>query len=185
MNLPDILEQVAAGKITWESGRIFRERCVGSPVAAPGLAMGADGYGSHGLRIVAVRPDVKDKHGKAAVAYQIKRPVPLVPTPLVKDGRLFAWEDHGSVGCYDVATGKRIWREQVGGKFYGSPVWVNKHLYCMSRTGDVYVLAASDTFKLVARVPLGEPSFATPAVADGVMYLRTRSQLFSLGGKKP
>ena len=47
------------------------------------------------------------------------------------------------------------------------------------------MLAASDNFELLARVPLGEASSATPAVANGVMYLRTRSQLFSLGGRKP
>ena len=43
---------------------------------------------------------------------------------------------------------------------------------------------AADKFELLARVPLGESSYATPAVADGVMYLRTHSRLFSLGGKK-
>jgi len=43
--------------------------------------------------------------------------------------------------------------------------------------------AASDEFKVLARVPLGEKSYTTPAVADGVMYLRTLSHLFSLGGK--
>ncbi|MEN9486128.1 MAG: hypothetical protein RJB37_4008, partial [Pseudomonadota bacterium] len=32
--------------------------------------------------------------------------------------------------------------------------------------------------ELLARIPLGEPSFSTPAISNGVMYLRTRSQLF-------
>ncbi|MCK4276536.1 MAG: hypothetical protein KAX78_08480, partial [Phycisphaerae bacterium] len=61
----------------------------------------------------------------------------------------------------------------------------NDRLYCISKDGDVFVVAASDKFELLARVPLGELSYATPAVCDGVMYLRTRSKLFSLGGKKP
>jgi hypothetical protein len=47
------------------------------------------------------------------------------------------------------------------------------------------VLAAGYKFELLAKVPLGEKSFATPAVSGGVMYLRTLSHLFSLGGKKP
>jgi hypothetical protein len=70
----------------------------------------------------------------------------------------------------------------VGGSYYGSPVWVDGRLYCVARNGEVAVLAAGDKFEVLARVPLGEPSHATPAVAGGVMYLRTRSQLFSLGG---
>ncbi len=55
-------------------------------------------------------------------------------------------------------------------------------MYCIAKNGEVVVLAAADKFELLARVPLGEPSFATAAVAGGVMYLRTRSHLFSLGG---
>ena len=75
-------------------------------------------------------------------------------------------------------------RNRIRAKFYGSPVCVNGRLYCISRSGEVFVVAAADKFELLARVPLGEPSYATPAVADGVMYLRTHSRLFSLGGKK-
>jgi hypothetical protein len=33
-------------------------------------------------------------------------------------------------------------------------------------------------------MPLGEPSFSTPAIAGGVMYLRTATHLVSVGGKK-
>jgi outer membrane protein assembly factor BamB len=71
----------------------------------------------------------------------------------------------------------------VGGKYFGSPVRVGQRLYCMSREGEAVVLAASEDYKLLARVPLGEPSQATPAVADGVMYLRTLSHLMALGAK--
>jgi uncharacterized membrane protein YqiK len=64
-------------------------------------------------------------------------------------------------------------------------VWVDGRLYCIARNGEVVVLAAGDKFEVLARVPLGEASFATPVVAGGVMYLRTLSHLYSLGGKKP
>jgi outer membrane protein assembly factor BamB len=107
-----------------------------------------------------------------------------VPTPLVKDGRLYLWCDDGVVSCLNVANGEVIWRERVGGSYYGSPVWVDGRLYCIARNGEAVVLAAGDKFEVLARVPLGEPSSATPAVAGGVMYLRTRSQLFSLGGRR-
>ena len=176
---------LATGTVNWETERIFRDRCVASPVLAPGLVIAGYGYGTRGTLAVAVRPGSRDKGLKPAVAYQFKRPVPLVPTPLVKDGRLFLWVDDGTVLCLDAASGKVIWRQRVGGSYYGSPVCVDDRLYCIARDGRVVVIAASHEFKVLARVPLGEPSFATPAVADGVMYLRTRSRLFSLGGKRP
>ena len=108
----------------------------------------------------------------------------MVPTPLVKDGRLFLWCDDGVVSCLRVATGETVWRERVDGAYYASPVWVDGHLYNVSKKGEVVVLAAGDKFEVLHRIPLGEPSYATPAVAGGVMYLRTSSHLFSLGGPR-
>ena len=175
----------ATGKINWSVRNAFRERCVGSPVAAPGLVIAGDGYGTRGRLFVAVRPGSREPGRKAAVAYEIKKPVPLVPTPVVRGNRLFLWGDDGKITCLDVSSGKVIWRQRIRASFYGSPVCVNDRLYCISKTGDVFVVAASDKFELLGRVPLGEPSYATPAVCDGVMYLRTRSKLFSLGGRKP
>ena len=75
------------------------------------------------------------------------------------------------------------WRERIGGIFYGSPVRVGDRIYCISLDGDVVVLAASAEYKLLARNSLGEASQATPAIADGKMYLRTLSHLISIGGK--
>lgn len=171
-----------AGKVAWEVGGIFKDRCVGSPVVAPGLVLAGYGLGTRGTLYVAVRPGSAGK--KAEIAYEIQKPVPLVPTPIVRDGRLYLWYDDGTVACLKVETGEVVWRERAGGSYYGSPVWVAGRLYCIARNGDVVVLAAADKFEALARVPLGETSFATPAVAGGVMYLRTLNYLHSLGGKK-
>ena len=81
-------------------------------------------------------------------------------------------------------TGEVVWRERVDGAYYASPIWVSRRLYNVSKKGEVVVLSAEDKFQLLSRVPLGEASFATPAVASGVMYLRTSSHLFSLGGPR-
>ena len=76
-----------------------------------------------------------------------------------------------------------LWQERVDGRFFGSPVCVDDRLYCISEDGEVYVVSATDEFKLLAKNDLGEPSRSTPAVAGGRLYLRTLSHLFSVGGK--
>jgi outer membrane protein assembly factor BamB len=172
----------ATGKVTWEMDDLFKDRCAGSPVLAPGLVIATYGQGIKGSRCVAVRPGSIDKNREPVLVYDIWKSVPLVPTPLVKDGRLFLWGDDGIVTCLRSADGEVIWTERAGGSFYGSPVWVDGRLYAIARSGEVVVLAAADKFEVLARVPLGEASHATPAVAAGVMYLRTTSKLFSLGG---
>ena len=176
---------LATGRVNWEKDDVFRDRCVGSPVSASGLVIAGFGYGSRGTRYVAVRPGSRNEGRKPELTYDVTRSVPLVPTPLVKDGRLFLWADDGVVTCMNVSTGEVIWRNRVGGAFYGSPVCINDHLYCIAKNGEVVVLAASEQYEVLSRVSLGEPSYATPAVSNGVMYLRTRSHLFSLGDNKP
>jgi len=174
----------ATGKIAWEFGEPFLDRAVISPVVAPGLVIAGHGAGLRGTRCMAVRPASPDQGTVPTLAYTITRALPMVPTPLVKDGRLFLWADDGVVSCLHVATGEAVWRERVEGAFYASPVWVNGYLYNMSKQGEVVVLAAGDKFEVVHRIALGEPSYATPAVAGGVMYLRTSTHLFSLGGPR-
>lgn len=171
----------ATGQVRWEVSGVFLDRCVGSPVFGGGLVIGTYGYGSRGTRGVAVRPGASAPAESPALVYEVTKSVPLVPTPLVRSDRLFLWCDDGVVSCLNVADGELLWRERVGGSFFGSPVCVGDRLYCIAKDGEVVVVAAADEFQLLARVPLGEASFATPAVAGGVMYLRTRSQLFSLG----
>jgi outer membrane protein assembly factor BamB len=172
----------ATGAVNWECGQPFRDRAVNSPVVAPGLVIAGHGAGLRGVRCIAVRPGSPQRGSEPTLAYVVTKSVPMVPTPLVKDGRLYLWNDDGIVSCLRVETGEVVWRERVGGDFYASPIWVDQRLYCVSKTGEVVVLAAADTFQILSRVPLGEPSFATPAVAGGVMYLRTRSHLFALSG---
>jgi len=79
------------------------------------------------------------------------------------------------------SSGEVIWRERVDGSYYGSPVCIGDRLYCISRDGEVVVVSASDRFEVLAPIPLEEPSFATPAISNGDMYLRTQSHLHSLG----
>jgi outer membrane protein assembly factor BamB len=170
------------GRVNWELNQKLLDRTIASPVVASGLVFAGSGVSIRGVRYIAVRPGSQER--PAEVAYEVKQAVPMVPTPLVKDGRLFLWTDDGIVTCLKAASGEVVWRERVGGSFYGSPVWVNGRLYCIAKNGDVVVLAAADKFEVLSRVPLGESSYATPAVAGGVMYFRTKSQLFSLGGKE-
>jgi outer membrane protein assembly factor BamB len=134
------------------------------------------------MHTVAVRPDMADP-SRAKEVFRVDRGAPLTPTPIVHRNLLFLWSDSGIVACVDATNGKPLWRERVGGAYYGSPVAVGDAVYCMSRSGEAVVLAASEQYRLLARNPIGEPSHSTPAIANGTMYLRTFSHLISLGGE--
>ncbi len=176
------------GRVNWELDTFDKrhvETPIGSPIVAGSLVLATCGWLGVRQEVVAVRPIRPPQHGPAQEVYRITRNAPLCTTPLVKDDLLFLWSDGGVVTCADVRTGTVHWRERVPGSYYGSPVCVGGHLYAVSRSGDVVVLAAAKRFTLVARNPLGEGSHSTPAVANGRLYLRTFSHLIAVGEKKP
>jgi len=171
------------GRVIWEVGSALPARVVSSPVIAGDVIIGTCGKGGAGLQLAAVRPGSADHPKQAGVVYTCKgKSAPYVPTPLAKDGLLFTFHDQGDVSCLRLETGEVLWREKPGGKFYGSPIWINGYLYCINRAGEVLVLKAAPTYELVGIYPLGEPSQATPAVSGGKMFLRTYSHLISIGG---
>lgn len=169
-----------SGEISWEIDQLWDDRTVSSPQLYGDLVFGSFGQGLSGQRFVAVRPK-KPGSTKGELVYDITKSVPLVPSFVVKDDLLFLWTDSGVVTCLDAATGNVHWRERVGGDFYTSPIWIEGRLYGISKRGEVIVLAASQEFAELTRVELGEKTFATPAIANGVMYLRTQTRLLSLG----
>ena len=167
----------------WEVD-VLDYRVVCSPVIAGGLIFTSCGSGGSGKQMIAVRPPDMAKKTKAEVAYELKGTLPYVPTSVARGDLLFTWTDSGIVTCLDAPTGKIHWRQRVGGNYHGSPVRVADKIYCIDREGQMVVVAAEKQFRLLGKVDLEEPSQSTPAVADGVMYLRTTSHLMAIGGEK-
>jgi len=157
---------------------------VSSPVIAGEMIIATCGEGGRGVRLAAVKPPAGASPSAATEVYGLERGiVPYVPTSVVYDGLLFGFHDQGTVSCLRAATGEVLWSEKPAGRYYGSPVCVDGRLYCITIEGDVVVLKAGPKYELLAANPLGEKSHATPAVANGRMYLRTYSHLISIGGK--
>ena len=114
-----------------------------------------------------------------------KQNLPYVPTPIVHEGHLYLWNDDGIVCCTDLSgdLSENVWRERVGGVYSGSPVLIDGKLYCISEEGLVTVVKASPKFEKLGQSPLGDQSYATPAVANGRVYLRGFGTLACLKAK--
>lgn len=157
------------------------QRALSSPIVAGNLVMATSGGVGGETQLVAVQPGQNNAR-QVKESWRTNKQTPHVPTPIVLGDRLFMWSDKGIASCLDSKTGDVIWKERIGGNYFGSPVCVNGRLYCIDLDGTVVVLAATDQFQRLGKVSLGEGSKATPAISGGVMYLRTESKLFSLGG---
>jgi outer membrane protein assembly factor BamB len=170
-----------SGAVAWQMPGLFAKRCVASPIVAGDLIVGQCGEGQAESFVEVVRPAAD---GKSAVkAYEVVRTGGYVPTPLAFGGALFLWKENGLVTKLRAANNEQVWSERVQGPFYGSPIAIGDRLYNVTRRGELVVVSAGDSFQEIARVPLGEGSFATPAVSGGRLFVRTFTQLFAIGGK--
>ena len=161
-----------SGQTIWTTGSL-PQRTVASPVLAGGLLFQCCGQGGQGMLMVAVEPGGQGDVSSSHVRYRRTKLLPYVPTPVAVGNHLFLWSDHGVVCCTDPATGKDVWTKRVGGGYRASPIAAGGLLLNVDEAGNVVVLAASSDFKEVGRIPLGDPSHSTPAVANGRFYFRT------------
>ncbi|MCX5646773.1 MAG: PQQ-binding-like beta-propeller repeat protein [Phycisphaerae bacterium] len=171
------------GKLLWQTPAALPARVVSSPFLAGDLVIGTCGEGGRGIRLSAIRPP-EDVSSEAKEVYGLQSAVvPYVPTCVVHDGYFFGFHDGGLVSCFRIDTGEVLWSQKPAGRYFGSPVYVDGKLYCITVDGDVVVLRAGPKYELLGVNPLGEKSHATPAVANGRMFLRTFSHLISVGGR--
>ena len=95
-------------------------------------------------------------------------------------------QNNGVLAVYAAKTGERRYQERIGkgGSFTASPVAAGGRVYFATEDGEVHVVKAGPTYELLATNPIGEAILATPAIADGVLYVRGQKHLFAIGEKK-
>jgi outer membrane protein assembly factor BamB len=172
------------GKVLWDYEQAFDKRTVSSPIIIEDIILGSCGSGGGGSFVTAIKAGDARAGQKPELAYQMKKSAPYVPTGIAAGGFVWLWSDGGIVTCLDAPTGSIRYQERVGGNYFGSPVWVDGRLFCVSTAGELAVLEASDRFKVLNRYPLNELCHSTPAVALGRMFIHTEKHLISLGGPK-
>jgi len=167
----------ANGKIDWENENAMPTRAVGSPIVSDGLIVANCGAGGSLSTLIALRPG-EDSEESARTIYTVEEKfVPYMTTPIAVEELLFTFGDRGRITCFDKHSGAIIWSERFKGRIFGSPVLVEDRLYCITSKGVVLVIKASESFEQLALNNLGEESKASPAVADGRMFLRTKTRL--------
>ena len=87
----------------------------------------------------------------------------------------------GVVTCADARTGEPVWRHRLGGVFFASPVGGDGKVYISSEKGQVFVLPPGPKLEPIAVNDLGDGIYATPALVDGRIYLRTVNTLYCFG----
>ena len=103
---------------------------------------------------------------------------------VIKDGLLFAADFSGLLHCLDAKTGKVHWTYDLMAPVWGTPLIVDDRVYVADEEGDVRVFRlSSERHEPVTEVNMEDSIYTTPTVADGTLFITTRSYLFAIGGK--
>lgn len=135
------------------------------------------------LAAVAVRLGGKGNVSGTHIAWKQTTAVPEVPSLLYHDGRVYLLSEKGVLTCREAATGKELYKQRLGveGTCYASPVVGDGKIYVASDGGTVVVFEPGDRYRRLARNDFDEGILATPALAEGKIYLRTRGHLYAFG----
>ncbi|NKB90456.1 MAG: PQQ-binding-like beta-propeller repeat protein [Acidobacteria bacterium] len=109
---------------------------------------------------------------------------PYMPTPLIYRGVLYVLANGGAFAAYDLETGAEFYRERIphaGSGFSASPVASDGKVYLWNEDGDIFVMKAGREFEHLGTNSMGELLMATPALSEGVMYVRSVDSLFAIG----
>lgn len=170
----------ADGRERWHVGGLHQQ-CIPSPVTFGDLVIVSSGEGT-----LAVRPGdaTGDLTKSKAVVWCQRKAAGYIASPLVYGREVYLPISGGFCLCLDAATGKQRWKERLGDPAYASPVAGAGRIYCATKEGAVKVLRAGSTFELLADNPMGEPLVASPALADGQIFLRGERHLFCVGDRR-
>jgi outer membrane protein assembly factor BamB len=164
-----------------------------TPVFADGLVVVASGRGPE-RPIFVVRPGARGdltlpagKTSSASIVWNRTGRGPYMPTPLVYRGHLYVLANNGLLDAYNLRTGEEIYRKRldpIGSGFSASPVAADGKIYLANEDGEIFVITAGPEFKQLAMNSIGELLMATPALSQGVMYVRSLRTLTAISARR-
>jgi outer membrane protein assembly factor BamB len=173
------------GKSNWYWTWTFNKgplRTIAATTYTDGLLIAMSGDGSGERLAVGVALNGQGKEIRPERIWANDKQFPYVTCPLIKGEHVYFVNDLGVAGCFKAKSGEKVWFERLpDAKFYASPIMIDGKIYIGSEQGDVYVIEAATKYNLLAKNSFGERILATPAVADGRMFLRTQNHLYCIG----
>jgi outer membrane protein assembly factor BamB len=165
------------GKELWRSDGT-RSHPIPSPVTTRGMIFVT--AGSSAKVVMAMRPG-------GEVAWRYNKGAAYVPSPIALGDYLYLVSDAGLMTCLDAVTGERKYeggRPPIAATFFASPIAFEDKILLTSEDGDTFVVKAGPVHEVLRTNSVGEPVYASPAIADGTIYIRGEKHLFAIG-KKP
>ena len=172
----------STGDELWRCEGMLRE-VIPTPAVGHGLVYCASGRAGPTL---AIRPGGRGNVTRTHVEWSITRGSPFVPSPTVYGDYLYQINDMSSILTnLNARTGETVWQERLGRPrregISASPIVVDDKLFVTNDEGQTFVLKTGPDFEILHVNDIGAPTLASPALVDGIWYIRTANELFAIG----
>ncbi|MDX1382074.1 MAG: PQQ-binding-like beta-propeller repeat protein [Thermoanaerobaculia bacterium] len=179
------------GELLWQFGGMS-SIAIPMPFAAHGLLYVSSGYiGDQKRPVFAIRPgasgDISLADGQTSnewIAWFLPQAGAYNPTPLIYGDYFYTVLDRGFFTMHDARTGEEVYGKQRiergSSAFTASPWAYNGKIFVLSEDGDTFVIDAGREFEVLGKNSLDEMCMASPAIADGSLYVRTRTRLYRI-----
>jgi outer membrane protein assembly factor BamB len=133
--------------------------------------------------VLAIKPGGRGDATSTHLVWRFDKFAPFCASPLFYQSRVFIVKDGGILTCVQADSGKAHKSGRVTGttNYYASPVAGDGKIYLLSQRGTLSVVSASERWEVLHSAEFGEECFATPALLDGRIYLRTSGHLYCFG----
>ena len=179
----------ASGELLWRLTP-NSELPVATPVVGDGIVYLSNSYPPI-QRVYAVRTggrgDLSLAEGETSsdwIVWSKTRALSYLPTPILYRGVFYAPSNDGRLMAYDARTGEIVYRTRIGGSpgsYVASPVAADGRLYFTTEECTVHVARAGAEFELLASNDMNDVCWATPAISDGLLVVRTLHNVYGIG----
>jgi outer membrane protein assembly factor BamB len=148
-----------------------------SPIYANGFVFVIEPYS----KLVAIKADGKGDVTETHIAWVSEEGGSDICSPISNGESIFMLATEGLLECYTVSDGKRLWEKDLEEYFMASPCLVGNKLYLLSDKGIMFIAEVGAEYKELSKCELGEKCYASPAFADGRIYIRGVENLYCIG----
>ena len=164
------------GQELWRVGGL-RGDGAASPLYAGGLVLVV----TPGERVTAIRPDGEGDVTQSHVVWTTEGSFPDLCSPVSDGERLWLLNRDGRLSCLSMRDGAKLGEVKLEGWYSASPTLAGGHLYCLNEAGTMFVVGTQDQPAPLGRSELGERAWASPAFAQGRIYLRGEGHVTCVG----
>ena len=125
-----------------------------------------------------------DLTGSANEVWKYSKGTAYVPSPILYQDYLYIMTDRGILTCIDARTGEVKYeggRIPIPATFTASPVAFDGKLLLTSEDGDTFIIKSGPKHEVLGTNSVGEPVYASPAIADGRIFIRGEHNLYCIG----